>query len=64
MEKKIFNLDFRGRHITVESGELAKQASGSVLVRYEDTAVLVAAVMSNTASTSDFFPLTINYQVK
>ena len=64
MEKKIFNLDFRGRHITVESGELAKQASGSVLVRYEDTAVLVAAVMSNTASTSDFFPLTINYQEK
>ena len=64
MDKKIFELDFRGRKIIVESGQLAKQAAGSVLVRYEDTAVLCAAVMSNNASTADFFPLTINYQEK
>ena len=39
MEKKIFNLDFRGRKLVVESGELAKQAAGAVLVRYGDTAI-------------------------
>lgn len=64
MEKKIFELDFRGKKIKVETGQLAKQASGSVLIRYEDTAVLCAAVMSKVASNADFFPLTINYQEK
>ena len=63
-EKKVFKLDFRGREIIVETGQLAKQASGSVLVRYGDTAVLSASVMSKNASTADFFPLTINYQEK
>ncbi len=63
-EKKIFKLDFRGREIIVETGQLAKQASGSVLVRYGDTAVLSTSVMSKNASTADFFPLTINYQEK
>ncbi len=62
--KKTFELDFRGRKIIVESGELAKQADGAVLVKYGDTAVLGAAVMSKTASTADFFPLTINYLEK
>lgn len=64
MEKKIFELNFRGKKIKVETGQLAKQASGSVLIRYEDTAVLCAAVMSKVASNADFFPLTINYQEK
>lgn len=64
IEKKVFKLDFRGREIIVETGQLAKQASGSVLVRYGDTAVLSASVMSKNASTADFFPLTINYQEK
>lgn len=63
-EKKVFKLEFRGREIIVETGQLAKQASGSVLVRYGDTAVLSASVMSKNASTADFFPLTINYQEK
>ena len=63
-EKKVFKLDFRGREIIVETGQLAKQASGSVLVRYGDTAVLSTSVMSKNASTADFFPLTINYQEK
>ena len=63
-EKKVFKFDFRGRKIIVETGQLAKQASGSVLVRYGDTAVLSASVMSKNASTADFFPLTINYQEK
>jgi len=64
-KKKIFELDFYGRKIIVEHGELAKQASGAVLVRYNDTVVLTAAVVSKTANLlSDFFPLTINYQEK
>lgn len=64
MNKKKFTLDFRGRKIIVEYGELAKQANAAVLVRYEDTAILSACVMSNHATTADFFPLTINYQEK
>ncbi len=65
MKKKVFKLDFYGREIIVEHGELAKQATGSVLVRYNDTVVLTAAVMSKTANLlSDFFPLTVNYQEK
>ena len=64
-KKKVFELDFHGRKIVVEHGELAKQASGAVLVRYNDTVVLTAAVVSKTANLlSDFFPLTINYQEK
>ena len=64
MEKKVFELDFGGRKIFVEVGELAKQANGACLVRYNDTAVLTASVMSNKAIDADFFPLTINYQEK
>lgn len=63
-EKKIFKFNFRGREIKVEVGELAKQANAACLVRYEDTAILSACVMSNKATSADFFPLTINYQEK
>ena len=63
--KKTFELDFYGRKIIVEHGELAKQADGAVLVRYNDTVVLTAAVVSKTVNLlSDFFPLTVNYQEK
>ena len=63
--KKTFELDFHGKKIVVENGELAKQADGAVLVRYNDTVVLTAAVVSRTANLlSDFFPLTVNYQEK
>ena len=65
MKKKIYELDFHGRKIIVEHGELAKQADGAVLVRYNDTVVLTAAVVSkNVNLLSDFFPLTVNYQEK
>ncbi len=64
-KKKVFELDFHGRKIVVEHGELAKQADGAVLVRYNDTVVLTAAVVSkNVNLLSDFFPLTVNYQEK
>ena len=65
MKKKTFELDFHGRKIIVEHGELAKQADGAVLVRYNDTVILTAAVVSKTVNLlSDFFPLTVNYQEK
>lgn len=64
MEKHVFEYSHRGRKIIVEIGELAKQANGACLVRYEDTAVLSAAVGSNQAMASDFFPLTVLYQEK
>ena len=65
MKKKKFELDFYGRKIVVEHGELAKQATGSVLVRYNDTVILTATVVNkNVNLLSDFFPLTVNYQEK
>ena len=63
--KKVFELDFRGRKLVVEHGELAKQAHGAVLVRYGDTVILSTAVVSNSANIlSDFFPLMVLYQEK
>ena len=63
-EKKVFELEFGTRKITVEIGELAKQANAACLVRYNDTVILSACVMSANATSADFFPLTINYQEK
>lgn len=63
--KRVFELDFRGRKIVIEHGELAKQAHGAVLVRYGDTVILSTVVVSNNANIlSDFFPLTVLYQEK
>ena len=63
--KRVFELDFRGRKIIVEHGQLAKQATSSVLVRYGDTVILTATVVSKTANVlSDFFPLTVLYNEK
>jgi len=63
--KKVYELDFRGRKLTVEIGELAKQAHGAVLVRYGDTVILSTAVVSKNANIlSDFFPLMVLYQEK
>ncbi len=63
--KKVFELDFYGRKIVVEHGELAKQAHGSVLVRVNDTVVLSTAVVSKNANLlSDFFPLMVLYNEK
>lgn len=63
--KKTFELDFRGRKIIVENGELAKQAHGSVLIRYGDTVILSTVVMSKSVNLlADFFPLTVLYNEK
>jgi polyribonucleotide nucleotidyltransferase len=61
----IVDRDFHGRKLSIEVGRLAKQASGSALIRYGDTVVLVTAVASRDAREGiDFFPLTVDYQEK
>ena len=63
--KKVFELDFYGRKLIVEHGELAKQAHGSVLVRFGDTVILSTSVVSKNANLlSDFFPLMVLYNEK
>ncbi len=63
--KKTFELNFRGRKIIVEHGEHAKQANGSVWVRYGDTVILSTVCVSKTANIlSDFFPLMVLYNEK
>ncbi len=61
-KKEIFSMDWAGRTLTVEIGQLAKQASGAALIRYGDTAVLSTATASKEAKAVDFFPLTVNYE--
>ncbi|SDG99465.1 polyribonucleotide nucleotidyltransferase [Alteribacillus persepolensis] len=61
-ELKTFTFDWAGRELKVETGQLAKQANGSVLVRYGDTAVLSTATASKEAKDLPFFPLTVNYE--
>ncbi|GAA0352368.1 polyribonucleotide nucleotidyltransferase [Alkalibacterium iburiense] len=63
-EKQVFTTEVGGRKLTAEIGQLAKQANGAVLIRYEDTVVLTAAVASKEPSTMNFFPLTVNYEEK
>ncbi|WKA57349.1 polyribonucleotide nucleotidyltransferase [Planococcus shenhongbingii] len=60
--KKVYTLDWAGRELQVEVGQLAKQANGAALIRYGDTAVLSTATASKTPKNTDFFPLTVNYE--
>ena len=58
-------MDFCGRNLTVETGEVAKQAGGSILIRYGDTVVLSTATMANEVKEGqDFFPLTVRFEEK
>lgn len=61
-EKKVYELEFAGRKLVVEYGELAKQANGAVLVRYGDTVVLSTVTCSKEPKDLDFFPLTVGYE--
>ncbi|WP_430488680.1 polyribonucleotide nucleotidyltransferase [Rossellomorea marisflavi] len=60
--KQTFSIDWAGRELTVEVGQLAKQANGAALIRYGDTAVLSSATASKEPKPLDFFPLTVNYE--
>ena len=63
--KRVFKKKFFGKDLIVEHGQLAKQATSSVLVRYGDTVILTAVVLNkNVNLLADFFPLTVNYQEK
>lgn len=61
-EKHVFSIEWAGRTLSVEVGQLAKQANGAVLVRYGDTVVLSTATASKEPKAVDFFPLTVNYE--
>lgn len=63
-EKHTYSYEWAGRTLTVEIGQLAKQANGAVLVRYGETAVLSVATASKEPKNVDFFPLTVNYEEK
>ncbi|MFS0865057.1 polyribonucleotide nucleotidyltransferase [Fredinandcohnia sp. 179-A 10B2 NHS] len=60
--KRVFSMEWAGRQLTVEIGQLAKQANGAVLIRYGETAVLSTATASKEPKPLDFFPLTVNYE--
>ena len=62
--KKVFETEFAGRHLSVETGEIAKQADGSALIRFGDTVVLATACCADEPKDGDFFPLTVNYEEK
>ncbi|MBS4211836.1 MULTISPECIES: polyribonucleotide nucleotidyltransferase [Neobacillus] len=61
-QKHEYSMEWAGRKLTVEIGQLAKQANGAALVRYGDTAVLSTATASKEPKNLDFFPLTVNYE--
>ena len=60
-----YSMDLGGRTLTIEAGKIAKQANGAVLVRYGDTAVVVAVTGTKTPREGvDFFPLTVDFEEK
>ena len=61
MSKQVFQTEFEGRHLQIETGEIAKQADGAVLVRFGDTVVLSTACCADEPKGGDFFPLTVDY---
>ena len=64
MTKQVFQTTFAGRELIVETGQVAKQANGSVVVRYGESTVLTAAVMSKENGNWGFLPLQVNYEEK
>ncbi|MEL6956806.1 MAG: polyribonucleotide nucleotidyltransferase [Pseudomonadota bacterium] len=64
-DKQTVSLEWAGRTLTIETGRVARQADGAVLVTYGDTTVLATAVFQKSANPGqDFFPLTVNYMEK
>ena len=65
MAKITKTFQYGNQTVTLETGEIARQASGSVIVKMDDTVVLVTAVAAKSAREGqDFFPLTVDYQEK
>jgi len=64
MSKQVFEKEFFGRKLVVELSEIAKQANGAALIKYEDTTVISVVAASKEASNLDFFPLMVMYNEK
>jgi len=64
MTKKEYSLELGGKTMTATFTDLAEQASGSVILRYGDTTVLVTAVMGKKEKDMDYFPLTVDFEEK
>ncbi|MGT2930595.1 polyribonucleotide nucleotidyltransferase [Streptococcus dentasini] len=64
MAKQTFQMTFAGQPLVVEIGQVAKQANGAAVIRYGESTVFSAAVMSKKMATTDFFPLQVNYEEK
>ncbi|OHA16155.1 MAG: polyribonucleotide nucleotidyltransferase [Candidatus Taylorbacteria bacterium RIFCSPLOWO2_02_FULL_43_11] len=62
MKTKEYSLEVGGKTLTVQFTDLAEQASGSVIMRYGNTVVLVTAVMGSERDAIDYFPLTVDYE--
>ncbi len=62
--KRVFEKEFYGKKIIVETGEIAKQADGAVFIRFNDTVVLSTVCCSDEPKEGDFFPLTVTYEEK
>jgi polyribonucleotide nucleotidyltransferase len=60
----VLKAEIGGRPLSIETGKVAKQASGSVVVKYGDTIVLVTVVSTKEERPTDFLPLTVEYQEK
>nr|SUY23288.1 polynucleotide phosphorylase/polyadenylase [Clostridioides difficile] len=64
-EHKIFKMDFAGRELSVEIGKICEMASGSCIVRYSDSMVMVNTTKSAKPRDGiDFFPLSVDYEEK
>lgn len=63
-EKKVFSREFAGRTLSVEVGQVAKQANAAATIRYDDTVILTAVVNGDEPSKLPFFPLMVNYEEK
>lgn len=64
LNKQEFTKEFAGRQLTVEVGQVARQANVAATIRYDDTVILSAVVNGDEPSTLPFFPLMVNYEEK
>ena len=62
--KRVFEKEFFGKKLIVETGEIARQADGACFVRFDDTVVLSTVCCSDEPKEGDFFPLTVTYEEK
>ena len=62
MSSSKFEIQVGSKSLSIETGTLAQQANGSVLVRYGDSVALVTATMGNVRDGIDFFPFTVDFE--